>query len=135
MKRLAFVLLAGIMVLANCSFLSNFQVMSPEHSYVPFRIDNLPDDPPLVPAGPFIEDTYKGKEEAYIVTCGYIKLHKHLWKKAYPEKKDAEGTTIGRLMYDKPDYKAQVNGQDLIFPEAWVVKAELVNFVESVREK
>ncbi|MBN2458727.1 hypothetical protein JXB28_00425 [Candidatus Woesearchaeota archaeon] len=132
MKKFAFVILAGIMVI-NCSFMKRIQVMSPSSEYKPFMINSLISDGPLIIEGPFIDEAIN--EQVYIVTSGYVRLHKQLWKKAYPQSKDAEGVTRSRLLIQYTDYPAKYKGEDVIFESAWKVRAELVNFVESMKGK
>lgn len=133
MKRFAFVLIICAALTANCAFMKNIRIMNPEMEYNPFRVDNLNSDEPLIIQGPFLDNAIN--ETVYIVTDGYIKLHKKLWKKIYPQSRDAEGITRSRLLIQYEDYKAKFKGDDVTFRSAWKVRAELVEFVESVRKK
>jgi hypothetical protein len=137
MKKVFFLLTAAlaIIMLSNCAFMSRVNMMMPDKDYNPFRIDDLRSDEPLIIKGPFIDGTVMPPQAVYIVTPGYVRLHKELWQKEYPESKDAEGVTRSRLLVEYQDYEAEYKGDYVIFRTAFKVRTALVEFVESVQGK
>jgi hypothetical protein len=132
MKKILFL----IALLIAALFLIGCSVSYPVNAvHKPLRIDDLSSDEPLIIKGPFLDKDLNPPSMVYIVTNGYVKLHKELWKKAYPQSKDAEGITRSRLLIQYEDYKAKYKGDDVTFRSAWKVRAELVEFVKSVLDK